>query len=220
MMEVTVRYFAACRERVRLDSEKLELPGALAIPAFKEWLLARRPELKPVLPWCRVAVNQDFAGDDVVLMDGDEIAFIPPVAGGGGMVSLHAEPIDPAAIEARVRRDSFGGYVSFTGRVRNHSEGRGVVRLEYEAYPEMALKVFEQLRSEAAAKWPGVEAAIAHRHGLLEIGDIAVVIVTGAPHRQEAFAACQWIIDELKQRAPIWKKQTTPEGDSWVGLGP
>ena len=113
-----------------------------------------------------------------------------------------------------------GGMVTFTGLVRDHSQGRAVVRLEYEAYVPMAEKVFGELCEEIERELPGTRLAVEHRVGTLLVGDVAVVIAAAAPHRAEAFRACQAMIDRLKERAPIWKKEIGPDGDSWVGMGP
>ncbi len=113
-----------------------------------------------------------------------------------------------------------GGVVAFVGLVRDASQGRAVVRLEYEAYAGMAEKVFHQICDEIEARIPGVRLALEHRTGALAVGDVAVAMAAAAPHRAEAFRACQALIDELKQRAPIWKKETGPDGTRWVGMGP
>ena len=114
--------------------------------------------------------------------------------------------------------DGAGGFVSFEGKVRNHANGREVIRLEYEAYPELAQTEGEGLILEAISRFGLLDATVVHRIGILEIGETAVLIQTAAPHRREAFAGCEWIIDQLKFRVPIWKKETFVNGDSgWVG---
>jgi molybdopterin synthase catalytic subunit len=104
--------------------------------------------------------------------------------------------------------------------VRSVSKGQTVSHLEYEAYPPMAEKQMARIAEEARAKWPGAQVAIVHRVGRLEPGQLAVVIAASAPHRKEAFLACEWAIDRLKEDVPIWKKETTTDGAVWVGLGP
>jgi molybdopterin synthase catalytic subunit len=113
-----------------------------------------------------------------------------------------------------------GGIVTFTGQVRRHSRGKEVERLEYEAYADMAEKVFRELCEQIEAEHSGVRLAVEHRTGTLQVGDIAVVIAAAAPHRAEAFAACRAMIDRLKETAPIWKKEVSPDGQEWIGLGP
>lgn len=130
------------------------------------------------------------------------------------MFRLSASPIETLVLDA----PAAGGFVTFEGKVRDHAEGRRVLQLEYEAYPEMAISQGEALVSDAIAKYGLTAATVIHRVGLLHVGETAVVIQVAAPHRREAFAASEWIIDELKIRVPIWKRETFEGGDSaWVG---
>jgi molybdopterin synthase catalytic subunit len=114
-----------------------------------------------------------------------------------------------------------GAVVVMSGMVRNQTDGRPVEYLEYQAYEPMALRVFAQIASEVSQKWPIVTRTIIHhRVGKLRIGEISVLIAVGAPHRGEAFAACQYTIDTLKHQAPIWKKEHWSDGSSsWVSIG-
>jgi molybdopterin synthase catalytic subunit len=114
-----------------------------------------------------------------------------------------------------------GAVVVMSGMVRNQTEGRPVEYLEYQAYEPMALRVFEQIAKEVSQKWPIVTRTIIHhRVGKLRVGEISVLIAIGAPHRGEAFAACQYTIDTLKHQAPIWKKEHWSDGSSsWVSIG-
>jgi molybdopterin synthase catalytic subunit len=109
-----------------------------------------------------------------------------------------------------------GGIVTFIGAVRDHARGHAIRHLEYEAYPEMAVREMEKIADEAARRWPDARVAIGHRSGHLEIGEIAVVVAAAAPHRAEAFAACRFAIDTLKQTVPIWKKEFSVDGEHWV----
>jgi molybdopterin synthase catalytic subunit len=110
--------------------------------------------------------------------------------------------------------------VTFIGKVRRHSQGREVVRLEYEAYVDMAERVLSELCLELAQEFPGTRVAMEHRVGALKISDVAVIIAAAAPHRDAAFTVCRAAIDRLKERAPIWKKEVGIDGEVWVGLGP
>ena len=109
-----------------------------------------------------------------------------------------------------------GGIVTFVGAVRGESRGQPIRHLEYEAYPGMAERAMQEICDEAAAKWPGVRVAMAHRTGRLEVGELAVVVSAAAPHRAEAFEACRFAIDALKERVPIWKKEVAVDGAWWV----
>ncbi|GIW09959.1 MAG: hypothetical protein KatS3mg061_1016 [Dehalococcoidia bacterium] len=126
------------------------------------------------------------------------------------------EPISAAALARQIVAPAHGGVVTFEGVVRNTSRGKRVRYLEYEAYPEMAERVLEEILTETRQQWPEVEVLVAHRTGRLEIGEVSVAIAAAAPHRAEAFAACRYVIDTLKQRVPIWKKEVTEDGAVWI----
>jgi molybdopterin synthase catalytic subunit len=125
-------------------------------------------------------------------------------------------PLDEEEVVGRVMGEEAGGIVTFVGRVRNHARGHSIQYLEYEAYPPMALREMEKISIEAGHRWPGTRVAIAHRMGHLEIGEAAVVIAAVAPHRAEAFEACRFAIDTLKETVPIWKKEVATDGAYWV----
>jgi molybdopterin synthase catalytic subunit len=221
-MKIRVLYFAAARERAGTGEEIIELADGADLGGLLAAVEAAHPELGGLRAHLRFAVNQAFVkGEDGALSDGDEVAVIPPVSGGAPeMVRLTHEPLDPEAVSALVAASDRGGRVQFVGTVRDHTGDHAVTRLEYEAYEPMVVKVFEQIRAEADARWPGIHVAIHHRLGVLQIGDAAVVIGVSTPHRAEAFAACQFVIDRLKEDAPIFKKEVRGDGTIWVGLGP
>jgi molybdopterin synthase catalytic subunit len=224
-MRVQVRYFAVVRERLGRSEEPIELPAGATVGAALDALVTRHAALAPLRAYLQVAVNQSMVPAQHVLGEGDELALIPPVAGGSDVArSRHARLVEAApsldACIGAVRGPDAGGIVTFTGMVRARSQGRDVTRLEYEAYAAMAEKVFRELCDEIEAEWPGVRVALEHAVGTLAVGDVAVVIAVAAPHRAEAFRACEAMIDRLKQRAPIWKKETGPDDTSWVGMGP
>ena len=126
-------------------------------------------------------------------------------------------PIDESELADYVRTDADGAVIIFKGVARRYSRGKEVVHLEYEAYPEMAEKVMAQIGDEIATRWPVSRVAIVHRTGVLPIGDASVVIALSCPHRAEAFAACQYAIDRLKQIVPVWKKEVWGDGSQWLG---
>lgn len=133
------------------------------------------------------------------------------------MFTLSTEPIDPAVLRVRLDDPRAGGCVEFEGVVRNENDGRGVARLEYEGYAAVAAKEGEAVLREALSRFTILRAECVHRVGLLEIGDMAVWVGVSAAHRGAAFDACRYIIDEIKLRLPIWKKEHYREGDSgWV----
>ena len=135
------------------------------------------------------------------------------------MSFLAGSRIDLTALVAQVEAPDRGAVTSFLGLVRDHHGGREVTRLEYSAYAPMAEAECARIVAEAEARWP-VRVALEHRIGVLEIGDAAVAFAAGAAHREEAFAACRFVIEEVKRRVPIWKKEFYADGTiTWVGGG-
>ncbi len=220
-MKTTVRFFAAARERSKRATLELDLPSGATVADLTKALLLEIPELAPLMPKLRIAVAEEFANPEDVIPEGAEVALIPPVAGGsGGLFRLQDTPLSlQEAIDA-VASVSQGGLVTFSGAVRDHSKGKRVTRLDYEAYGPMAQKKLAQIGDEAREKWPGTQVAVLHRLGTLVPGELAVVIAVSAPHRKEAFRACEYVIDRLKEDVPIWKKEFAEDGEVWVGLGP
>jgi molybdopterin synthase catalytic subunit len=126
-------------------------------------------------------------------------------------------PIDAAALTAEVLTDADGAICTFQGVARRYSRGREVIHLEYEAYPEMAERKLAEIGDELRVKFGVERVAIHHRTGVLAIGEASVVIAVASPHRKEAFAACQYAIDRIKQTVPIWKKEIWSDGQQWIG---
>lgn len=133
------------------------------------------------------------------------------------MIALTPDPIDYAASVERVRSHQAGAVVLFLGTVREMTAGRQTTALDYDAYPEMALKKMQELEDEARRRWPVIEVEILHRLGHLELGDISVSIALSCPHRTDAFEAGRFLIDEFKVIVPIWKKENWSDGTTeWV----
>jgi|SRR5690242_12844848 len=133
-----------------------------------------------------------------------------------GAYEVGPDPLDAARAVASVARPQDGGVTTFLGIARDFNAGRRVLWLEYEAYVPLAVKSFEQIAREAADRWPDARVAIHHRTGRVEIGEASVVIAAASPHRAEAFAACRYAIERLKQIAPIWKHEFFEGGESWI----
>jgi molybdopterin synthase catalytic subunit len=132
------------------------------------------------------------------------------------MIKITYDPLDPEQITSQVRQDTNGAVVTFLGTTRIFSEGKRVVKLEYEAYEEMALKKLEEIRQEMQAEFGIADIAIAHRIGPVDIGQISLVVAVASPHRKEAFLACHKIVDRVKEVVPIWKKEVFEDGSRWV----
>ena len=136
------------------------------------------------------------------------------------MIEITEAPLEHAAITDQVRSNRAGAVCSFLGTVREMTGERRTTALDYEAYPEMARKKMAELESEARRRWPIIEAALVHRVGHLDLGEISVVVAVSCPHRHQAFDACRWLIDTLKEVVPVWKKETWADGsEEWVHPG-
>lgn len=221
-MKIHILYFAAARERTGLEQEECNLAEGLTVTDLLRQVEQRHPALGPLLPYLSVAVNRSGVPRATVLGEGDEVALLPPVSGGSGprRLAVLDVPLSMDEVMAAVEGPRQGGIVTFAGVVRNHGQQPDVVRLEYEAFIPMALDVMKALADEVEAEWPETKVAVHHRVGRLDVGERAVVIAVSAPHRAEAFAACRAVIDRLKERVPIWKKEVGANGEEWVGLGP
>jgi molybdopterin synthase catalytic subunit len=215
-MRVTVRLFGAVREAVGEKELSVELADGATVSELRRLLARRHAVFDAFGERLAASINLEVAPAGTALADGDEVAFLPPVSGGAGSCWMSEQPLDVAEAIARVSGPGMGGIVTFVGAVRDRARGRAIRHLEYEAYPEMAVREMEKIADEAARRWPGVRVAIGHRAGHLEVGAIAVVVAVAAPHRGEAFAACRFAIDMLKQTVPIWKKEFATDGEYWV----
>lgn len=132
------------------------------------------------------------------------------------MIKISDKPIDVQACIDAVQSERAGAIDVFIGTVRNHNNAKEVVRLEFETYDVMAVKKMEELASQAYNRWDIEKIVMIHRKGVLQIGDVAVVIAVSTPHRVASFEACQWLIDTLKTIVPIWKKEIYESGEEWL----
>jgi molybdopterin synthase catalytic subunit len=195
-MKVTVRLFAVLRERAGSESVELDLAdGATVRDAIAAVPVA---DGVPVV----MAVNREVVADDVVLRPGDELALIPPVSGG----AIHTDPLSVDALIEQVRDPRAGAVVTFSGVTRE------VDFLDYEAYTEMAAEQIDVIVTDAIERHGLCKAAADHRVGRVELGEPSVIVAASAPHRDAAFAGAREIIDEIKARVPIWKRE---EGE-WI----
>jgi molybdopterin synthase catalytic subunit len=219
-MPVTVLYFAVARERAGVDEETVEVPPPRTIGALSKRIGRLHPGLAPLLSQLRWAVNQKIVRSSHPVRDGDEVALIPPVAGGSGQLLLTDRPLALGEVVAAVEDPEHGAVVAFLGTVRQSSRGRQVVRLEYEAFAPMALEKLHEIAEKTRVRWPEARVAIHHRLGSLQVGEAALTMAAAAPHRREAFRACEWALEQLKKDVPIWKKEVFADGEAWVGLKP
>jgi molybdopterin synthase catalytic subunit len=215
-VRVTVRLFAALRERAGASRRELELPqGATAGDVFAALGIGAEPQ------GLAYAVNREYADRTAALADGDEVALIPPVSGGEAepLVLLGPEPIDLARLIAHVSGPDAGAVATFTGTVRERAREREVLDLEYEAYPGMAEQEIARIARAVLAEHGCLRAAIWHRTGVVAVGEASVAIAISSAHRAPAFAACKQAIDTLKLTVPIWKKERYADGEVWIGQG-
>lgn len=133
------------------------------------------------------------------------------------MFRVTSEPLNMQELLTFVGDPGAGAIAIFIGTARNHNEGRNVISLEYEAYPEMAEKELKLLGQEAEEKWDICRMAIYHRVGPVQIREASVMIAVSSGHRQDAFSACRFAIEEIKKRVPIWKKEVYEGGEVWIG---
>jgi molybdopterin converting factor subunit 1 len=239
-IRVRVRLFAIQREQAGSRSVELELAHGATIEDAWAALVARFPVLAPGRPSVRFARNGAYAGPEEVLADGDEVAVIPPVSGGEiaserrRILELRAAPFEPGILEAlagQLATEGDGAVVAFLGRTRvspgtpapgqeaeaaRHA-GRRVLGLEYETHESMALAVLEAIADEVAERFGVERLAIVHRVGSVPLGEPSVAVVAVAAHRDAAFAAARYAIDETKARAPIWKAEHFADGHVWIG---
>jgi molybdopterin synthase catalytic subunit len=217
-MNIRTRFFGPCRDLTGTAQASLDLPDQATVQVALEHIHRRFTSLETLRDKLLVAVNEEYAAVDRQLNDGDTLAIFPPVSGGQGqdIFELTRRPIDARELVDRLLRGAAGAVVTFDGVVREQTQGKRVLYLEYEAYEEMALKMLRQIGQEVHEKWPIDRIGIIHRLGRLEISEASVVIVVTSPHRRPAFEACHYAIDRLKKIVPIWKHEYFEDGDVWV----
>jgi len=199
---VSVRLFAGLRERAGSDRVEVELPdGASVADLLAAMDVAPRS--------CVVAINREYADERDVVRTGDEVALVPPVSGGAGVVRavrVTGEPLDLSALAAAVRDPAAGAIALFEGVTRE------VPELDYEAYAEMAEERLRTIGEEVAAAYGCSAVALEHRTGTVALGEPSVIVAAAAPHRGEAFNAARALIDRVKAEAPIWKVEVDAAG--------
>jgi len=236
-MILRVQLFASLRERLGASEVVLDdLPEALTMGELKAELALRRPEAGDLRAVAGV-VGTEYVKDERRLCVGDEVALLPPVSGGSsegddalsvderlarGWFELSAEPLDAGELSRRVGAPSFGANVTFTGTTRDTNRGQRVEQLDYEAFAAMSGPEMERIFADCRTRFGDddgrrLRMLCAHRTGVVGVGEPSVCIAVASPHREAAFAAARFLIDELKRRLPIWKKEVYADGHHWIG---
>ena len=219
---ITVKLFAVLKDRAGRDEILVEA-GPGTVSDLLRAVSQKHPLLSDMISGGRllISVNREFAGQNSTVKDGDEVALMPPFSGGDNRslnIRIQKEPFSVDDEIERLKKSSsaIGAIVTFLGTTRDISEGKRVSKLEFEHYPGMAEKKLADIREKALKDYGVIDVIIVHRVGVLPVGENIVLIAVAAGHRDEAFRACRFCIDELKRITPIWKRETTPEGEIWV----
>ena len=217
-MNVTISLFAGLHSLVGKRNLTLELADGATIDHLRTKLGELYPVVVPYLATLVCAVDDDYVPVDHTLCDGDDVALIPPVSGGSGTLFLiTAEPLDAQQLVDAVRLDESGAVTLFHGVARNHSDGRAVRALEYEAHESLAEKKLREVADDVRRRFDITGIGVHHRTGRVEIGETSLLVAVSAAHRREAFEACHYAVDRIKEVVPIWKKESWEDGSGeWV----
>lgn len=226
-MKVNVLLFATLKDLIGEKRLEVSLPeDKTNLSTLRAHLVARFPNAEANLNAANASINQEFAFDQDIITDGDEVAFFPSVSGGGGdwpeIFRLPHEPVDHDAIVESITTSATGAVCLFSGMVRGETDKDGHLPqtdyLEYEAYEPMALAKMRQVADEIREQWPLVQGiAIMQRLGRLEVGQNTVLIACSSGHRDEGcFEAARYGIDRLKEIVPVWKKEIGSQGETWI----
>ncbi len=227
-MRIRVLLFGQLKDIIGRHEESLDLQAGSSVSDLMARYAERFPKFKPMAASIACSVNREYTPSSVVLQDGDEVGLLPPVSGGLGLVTesgaeLHSEhcaivreKIETQKIADSLKAPEDGAVAVFEGIVRNNTRGKATLYLDYEAYESMAINELERLAKESLQQFKIRDVRVVHRLGRLEIGETSVLIVVASAHRAAAFEACRWLIDTLKKKVPIWKKEHFQDGAVWA----
>ena len=226
-MRVRVLFFGMLKDLVGRAADEPELGAGATLGTVFERYAERFPRLRELASSIVIARNQQFADVSTAVEDGDEIALLPPVSGGlecdpleitqaGHYFALTRHAINVHGVAARIQTGGDGAIVTFEGTVRNNTNGRPTLCLDYEGYESMALRMMAQIGSEIGASHQITHIAMVHRLGRMLVGETSVAVIVTAPHRRPAFEAALEGISRLKKTVPIWKKEHFVDGEVWV----
>lgn len=218
-MKVRVVYLGGSRLQAGCAAEDVDVVAPATIGTVVSEVIARHPSLEPLLKSVRWACNHTLVELSAPIAEGDEVALLPPVAGGAPRSFIATEAIDIGRAIDAVRSPTAGAVVTFIGTVRDNARGKRVRQITYEAYEPMASRELDRLAADCEREWPDARVHVVHRYGVLPVGEVAVVIAVASPHRDSAFAACRAMLERIKTDVPIWKNELGEDGESWVGWG-
>jgi molybdopterin synthase catalytic subunit len=227
-MRVRVLFFGILRELAGRENAALDLAADASVGDVIARFESEIPQLKQYRSSIALAVNQQYASLETKLKADDEIALLPPVSGGVDIpaaitrqfCSITRDRIRTQEILDSLKQGEDGAALAFEGIVRNQTRGRKTLYLDYEAYEPMALQEMKALAAEAFVRFQVRDLAMVHRLGRIQIGETSVLIAVTSAHRAAAFQACRWLIDSLKQKVPIWKKEYFEDGAVWADGDP
>ena len=227
-MKIPIQLFASLKDAAKTSKIEVEIAENASVAQLLEAVARDFPALEKWLPHVRVAVNEEYATNDQIVREGDDIALIPPVSGGSEIenapfvaVVERELSLDEVVKHVQLQKGGAAGAIcTFLGVVRENSkdlEGKwhdDIEFLDYEAYAPMAEREMLKIALEASEKW-GAACAVTHRVGRLGIGEASVAIAVATAHRGASFEACRYVIEELKKRVPIWKRENARDGSWW-----
>ena len=228
-MEITVLFFGLLKDLCGRSEDRLQVPDGEDAGFVFDHYAALYPKLRAIAHSVVIARHHEFAARGEQLADGDELALLPPVSGGSSSGAIHEitdqaghyfaltrDPIDHRFLETNLLQGLDGASVTFQGVVRNNTRGRATLRLDYECYEAMAIRVMAEIGRAIAGEFAVSRIAMVHRLGTMEIGEASVVVIATAPHRRPAFDAALEGINRLKRLVPVWKKEYFADGEVWV----
>ncbi|GGJ53388.1 molybdopterin converting factor subunit 1 [Deinococcus roseus] len=218
-MRLRILFFARLKREMGVDEMSFSCPPQSTVRDLARLL---QEHYSVNLQGCMAAVNENYVAPDQLLKDGDEVAFLPPVAGGAydpqdfEECIVTSRPLNLMEAFGFLARPEWGGQAFFTGTVRSPNKGLEIAHLEYEAFAPMAIRVMRACIQEAREKFQVGGVYIAHRTGRVHPGELSIIVGVGSPHRRAALEACDLLIEALKVRLPVWKLERSTSGEEWV----
>jgi molybdopterin synthase catalytic subunit len=225
---ITILLFAGIREKIKKDTLFWTVSRGDAINDVIDKVAITFNVSRTLLESYMYAVNGEYVDFNKLLVDGDEIAVIPPVSGGSFdysdndfiRVKITEDKIDEKELLRFVKSEEDGAVLTFSGVTRNINNGKEVTKLEYQVYGPMAEKKMSEILNEARLKWDISRCFVVHRVGTVLVGETSMVLCLASKHRSEAFLAAQYFVERLKKIVPIWKKEFYLDGEEWIGETP